>query len=98
MITIQRTILVFSFLIAFLATPLFAAAPESLRLSWQNDPRTTMTISWNTRGNTVLPTVEYGTTVSYGNSKTGAATTGVGSGVYYHTVKLTNLTPGTLYH
>lgn len=98
MITIKRTILVFSFLTLFFGTPLFAAAPESLRLSWQHDPQTTMTISWNTRSDATLPTIEYGTTTSYGNIKTGATITGIASGSYYHTVELTGLAPNTLYH
>lgn len=98
MITLKRTILVFSFLSFFLGAPLFAAAPESLRLSWQHDPQTTMTISWNTRGNTILPTVEYGATTNYGNTKTGTTATGVANGSYYHTVELTGLAAGALYH
>ena len=60
-------------------------------LSFQHDPSTTMTISWETvaQGNSI---VEYGLDSTYGNLITDFQNT------HYHSIELVNLQPNTVYH
>lgn len=60
-------------------------------LSFQNDPATTITISWatETAGNSV---VEFGLDSTYGNIVEDSQLK------KHHSIELTNLTPNTLYH
>ncbi len=60
-------------------------------LSFQHDPSTTMTISWETvaQGNSI---VEYGLDSTYGNLITDSQNT------HYHSIELVNLQPNTVYH
>lgn len=76
----------------------FSATIDEIHLSWQNDPRTTMTIMWRTDVNQSAPAAQYGTTVSYGSEATGATQPAVLDGYYYHTVELTGLSANTTYH
>ena len=74
-----------------------AATLDQVRLSWQNDPKTTITIMWRTEGN-LTPHVQYGMTAMYGSEVIGVASPAVLDGFFYNTVELTGLTPNTLYH
>ena len=74
-----------------------AATLDELHLSFQHDPRTTITVMWRTAGN-LTPHVQYGTTSAYGSDTAGATTAAVADGFFYNTVELTGLTPDTAYH
>ncbi len=69
-----------------------------LHLSWKNDPRTSMMITWWS-STSFTPTVRYGLTASYelgsvvGTSNALTTSTGI-----YHHVELTGLSPNTTYH
>src|SRR3970282_1754763 len=71
------------------------AAVSQVHLSWQNDPKSSMTIMWSSSTSHSPPTVEYGETTMYGNMTAGVDTQ---HGEYIHTVELTGLIPDTLYH
>ena len=75
-----------------------ASSPEGVRLSWQHDPQTTITVMWRTSSNSTPATVQYGTSTALGQTKNGANTESVESGFYYHTAELTGLTPATTYY
>ncbi len=64
-------------------------SPKYIHLSWQHDPKTTMTISWRTN-------IETESIVQYGidNSSTFEQ---VGASAQWHAVELTNLHPDTKY-
>ncbi len=64
--------------------------PINVHLSWQNETRTTMTMSWKTEGSTAS-IVQYGLDAAYGHQVEGAA------GIL-HTVEVTGLTPDSVYH
>lgn len=74
-----------------------AATLDQIRLSWQHDPKTTITIMWRTEGN-LTPRVQYGTTTNYGSETFGTANAAVLDGYFYNTVELTGLTPTAIYH
>jgi len=61
-------------------------------LSWQDDPRTTITITWQTPIDT-NPWVEYGENTSYRNKINPVIST---NNIYF--IKITNLKPDTIYH
>lgn len=75
-----------------------AVVLDQVRLSWQGDPKTTMTVTWRTQENQSAPKVQYGPTNAYGSEATGTSQSAVVDGYFYHTVELTGLTPGTQYH
>ncbi|GEM_PF-2666982 len=79
------------------ATFVSAATLDQIRLSFQHDPKTTMTVMWRTEGN-LTPRVQYGTTTNYGSETVGTTSPAVLDGFFYNTVELTGLTPGTTYH
>ena len=64
--------------------------PIDVHLSWQNDTKTTMTMTWKTEGSTAS-IVQYGLDNSYGYQEEGDA------GIW-HTVEITGLVPDTIYH
>jgi hypothetical protein len=73
-------------------------APTGIHLSWlHNETDTTMTVTWATALSEGT-TVEYGLTVSYGQSETGSSFYSSNCGQYMHTVELTGLVPDTQYH
>ncbi len=63
---------------------------QHLHLTWQHDPKTTMTMSWMTDVST-SSIVQYGLDSSYGSQEEGVA------GKWHH-VEITGLTPETFYH
>jgi len=65
--------------------------PLYVHLTWQRDPKTTMTVSWYT-ADVTDSAVQYGLDDTYGNEETDT------SEVYWHHVELTGLTPDTVYH
>jgi len=67
-----------------------AAAPTHIHMTWQSDPRTSITMSWATSLQTP-GIVEYGKTTQYGMAQTCPAGK-------LHDVELTDLEPDTLYH
>ncbi|MBI2552164.1 fibronectin type III domain-containing protein [Candidatus Uhrbacteria bacterium] len=91
--------LIFILISALWRAPLVSATmPEQLRLSWQNDPKTTMTVMWRTDEQQPSPRAQYGTDAQYGSAAEGATIPAVFPGYFYHTVEITGLTPGTTYH
>lgn len=66
-------------------------APTILNVQANNVTETEATIVWNT-DTASSSTVNYGTTVAYGSNQS------VAGSVFNHSVQLTGLTPGTLYH
>jgi UDP-2,3-diacylglucosamine pyrophosphatase LpxH len=74
-----------------------AATLDQVRLSWQRDPTTTMTVMWRTDA-AITPVVQYGQTEQYGREATGTSQPAVLDGYQYHTVEITGLTPATTYH
>lgn len=64
--------------------------PKYMHLTWQNDPKTTMTVSWKTEDVT-SSIVQYGADETYENEETGD------SGEWHH-IELTGLTPDSIYH
>lgn len=87
-------ILIVSFLIPITSNILITVAEDHtvryLHLTWQNDPKTTMTMSWKTDVSTAS-IVQYGLDNTYGNQVDGI------SGLWHH-VEITGLTPDTFYH
>lgn len=77
--------------------PTHAATLDQIRLSFQHDPKTTMTVMWRTEGN-LTPRVQYGPTPAYGSETVGTTQPAVLDGYFYNTVELTDLTPNTTYH
>ncbi|MDP3771366.1 MAG: fibronectin type III domain-containing protein [bacterium] len=91
--------------VAFVAValPLRASAAvagiDQVRLSWQRDPKTTMTIMWRTPvAFDGLPRVQYGSTSAYGADASGTSQPAVLDGYAYHAVEIIGLTPNTTYH
>jgi len=78
-------------LVVFLSTAAaYASQPHHLDLTWQHDPRTTVTVTWRT--NESEPSlVQYGLDASYGLLASS------GPGVIHH-VELSGLKPSTTYH
>lgn len=74
-------------------------SPTKLHLSWDRDPKTTMTATWQTTGSTTGDFCEYGPDTSYG-SKSAWTTQHTYSGAsgQQHVARMENLTPGTKYH
>lgn len=74
-----------------------AATLDEIRLSWQRDSATTMTVMWRTDA-AITPIVQYGPTTQYGSETTGTSQPAVLDGYTYHTVEIVGLTPNTAYH
>ena len=87
-----------STILCFLPVGVQAVTLDEIHLSWQNDPRTTMTIMWRTDFNQVSPRVQYGTTTSYGQEAVGNTQNAVLDGYFYHTVEIAGLVSNTAYH
>ena len=64
--------------------------PTHIHLTWQGDPRSTITVSWRTLNETP-GVVEYGVGLPNGNSTRGSL-------ARIHHINITGLEPGTLYH
>jgi len=95
----RRNVLVFTFCFILVFSPFvlpihtFAKkdyTPLSVHLTWQHDPKTTMTISWRTVDATES-IVQYGKDDSFGSEEAGVF-------AIWHHVELTDLTPDTIYH
>ncbi len=94
----KRKLLVITLILIFIMPALvqfFQASAEEIytrevHLSWQNDPSTTMTISWKTSEST-SSIVQYGLDSTYGLEE-------IGLPGLFHVVELTGLTPNTAYH
>jgi len=83
-------------LAVLLATVQSLAVPVApAHVSYTNTAGTEADVSWRTVAQ-AASTVDYGTTTSYGSTATGSAF--LSAGAYQHHVKLTGLTPGTLYY
>jgi len=78
------------FAIALLAIPVISGQPTQVHMTWQSDPRYSITISWRTASESPS-VVEYGSTAAYGSKAEGIA------GRVHH-VSLDGLGPGTVYH
>lgn len=80
----------------------FAAAqdgPTQIHLGYGADASTEMVVMWRTSSNTNTHQVRYGTTAALGSTASGtSAAAPNGASGYIHTVKLTGLQPGTIYH
>ena len=85
-------------ILLLLAIPLFSftngvlakdTSPYHIHLSWQNDPKTTMTIGWKT-GDLTESVVQYGLDREYGTEVTAEE-------AINHFVELTGLEPDTIY-
>jgi predicted MPP superfamily phosphohydrolase len=72
--------------------------PTQLRLSWSEDPQTTMTVVWQTAVPTATATVEYGTTPRLGMTASGRRVTYAYETGVIHEVTLRGLKPGRLYY
>lgn len=80
-----------------------SAGPERIILSWTGDPKTTMTVSWQTEPDAPDGWVEYGTSTSLSGAKKISAvnvelTSGIALGAAVEQAALTGLTPGTTYY
>ncbi|MBU4403249.1 MAG: fibronectin type III domain-containing protein, partial [Actinobacteria bacterium] len=78
-----------------------ASTPSGVHLTWQNDPHSTVTVTWFTDQGLsgYTPTVRYGTsTGNYTKSTTGTSHTYSGATVDVHDVEVTGLSPGTTYY
>jgi len=75
------------------------AQPKWFRLTYRDDPSTTISIGWTgTSGTLYYDTVDYGNNHSqYANSQTTDRTTSYKGNTHYY-VRLTNLYPGTVYY
>ncbi len=76
--------------LALLAFQVAAGQPSQVHMTWQSDPRYSITISWRTSSERPS-VVEYGTDASYGFRAEGIP-------AQVHHVMLQGLRPGTLYH
>lgn len=83
--------------VLFLTFSADAATLDQVRLSWQRDPTTTITVMWRTDA-TITPTVQYGPTAQYGSEAAGTSQPAVLDRYTYHTVEIVGLTPNTAYH
>jgi hypothetical protein len=77
-------------LILFSAISGVGAAPAAVHLTWEGDPTSSVTVSWQTSSVTE-GVVEYGKALPYGFKASD------GHGTMHH-VRLTGLEPGTIYH
>ena len=89
--------------LTLLVTPAAYAAgePYHVHLSWQNNPHTTVTVTWHTDQGLAgyAPRVMYGTSPgTYPKSKDGSSHSYGGATVDVHDVELTWLTPDTRYY
>ncbi len=74
-------------------------SPVHIHLSWRDDPKTTVSVTWQTKENHNVPAeVVYGTTTYYGNSAKDETWTYEGVNGYIYNVELTDLESGTEYH
>jgi len=76
--------------IALLAIPAACGQPTQIHMTWQSDPRYSITVSWRTPSE-CPSVVEYGTALPYGSRAEATA------GQLHHVV-LEGLEPGTVYH
>ena len=87
---LSRTSWLFAIIFLILIPTSVYALPKHIHLTWQGDPKTTITVSWRT--NSTEPSrLEYGINCSYGEIATGQP------GAIHH-VELMNLSPSTVYH
>jgi predicted MPP superfamily phosphohydrolase len=89
--------------VLWLASGARAGEPEKpglIRLSWTDDPRTTMTVIWQASdAGQKASVVRYGPTAQYGKEAKGSAYQAfAGAFGMIHEVALTGLKPGTTYH
>ncbi len=89
-------------LVIFIPTPAKASlhAPSRVHLSWQRDPSTSVTVTWQTDPGLsgYLPMVEYGLAPgSYTQQVMGSSHSWPGASVDVHQVELTSLIPDTTY-
>ncbi len=74
-------------------------SPTHIHLSWNEDPKTTVVVTWQTKENHNVPAeVVYGTTENYGEMAKDQTWTYEGADGYIYSVELTGLKPGTVYH
>ncbi len=74
-------------------------SPTHIHLSWKDNPRTTMVVTYQTKENHNVPAeVVYGTTESYGEVAKDDSWTYEGANGYIYSVELKDLKPGTTYH
>jgi hypothetical protein len=71
--------------------------PSQLRLSWSEDPRTTMTAMWQTAATTATSTAEYGLTEKLGQQAAGRRVTYPYETGVLHEATIRGLRPGTGY-
>ena len=102
MLKMTKTTMSIIALFAVLATSSAFAAPgaepESIHLSWQNSPATTMTIMWWTNSGIAESLVEYGLDAGYGSQIAGTVEPLPEGRGNNHTVEITGLNPKTQYH
>jgi Icc-related predicted phosphoesterase len=79
------------------AQPAASLAPAQIHLSWTEDPRTSMTVMWQTTAPTATETVEYGTTDKLGEKSTGRRVTYAYETGIIHEATLRGLKAGTPY-
>jgi predicted MPP superfamily phosphohydrolase len=77
--------------------PAASLAPAQMHLSWSEDPRTTMTVMWQTTAPTATSTVEYGLTEKLGESAGGRRVTYPYETGVIHEATIHGLKPGTRY-
>ncbi len=85
---------------ALLTASAAVAQPRWVRLSFQGDAATSVTVSWNTDSASDSEIVRFGPTTAYGDQVTGTVAPIALPGAlgYVHQVQLLGLTPGTDYH
>jgi len=92
----------FCFLIVLLAAaPAIAGSsdPDQIRLSFEDDATSSLTVAWRTENTGITDTVcRWGETPSYGNETAGTTYTFTGATGLHHKVQITGLNPRTVYH
>lgn len=72
--------------------------PQQIHLSWVNDPKTTMTVMWQTDGKTKTSTVQYGETQKLGKEMAGITETYDAATGVIHKAEIKNLKHSTTYY
>lgn len=89
------------FSIFFLAknnAQLSPGAPQEIHLSFTHSPETTMTVMWQTEGETKTTTLQYGDTQKLGKEVTGTTETYPAATGIIHKVDITKLSPSKTYY
>ena len=97
----KRIIFLSLALAIILVVPAFAgdSDPDQIRLSFEGDASTTLTVAWRTINTGITDSVCFwGETPAYGNQTIGTTYTFPNATGLHHKVQITGLSPRTVYH